>query len=64
MGYPTIIFVTVWGLFGVLVSVLLVRSYRKKSKHKQCDACNGMGFEISVNLYPPQCTRCKGTGYL
>lgn len=64
MDYPTIIFVTVWGLASLLFTIFLVRSYRKKSKQKQCDMCNGMGFQMSVNNDPPPCLRCKGTGYL
>ena len=64
MDYPTIIFTIVWGLFSVLVTIFLVRSYRKKSKKKQCDKCNGMGFEMSINNDPPQCLRCQGTGYI
>ena len=64
VDYPTIIFAIVWGLFSILVTVMLIRSYRKKSKKKQCDMCNGMGFEMSVNTHPPQCLRCRGTGYL
>ncbi|MDH3737409.1 MAG: hypothetical protein OEQ94_10385 [Nitrosopumilus sp.] len=64
MDYPTIIFATIWGFSSFLFTVLLVRSYRKKSKKKQCDMCNGMGFEMSVNNDPPPCLRCKGTGYL
>ncbi len=64
MDIPTAIFVTVWGGASVLFTVMLVRSYHKKSKHKQCDACNGMGFEMSINTHPPQCTRCDGSGYV
>lgn len=64
MDYPEITFAAVWGLFGILVAVMLVRRYRNKSKKKQCDMCNGLGFEMSVNIDPPQCLRCRGTGYL
>ena len=64
VDYSTIVFVTVWGLFSILFTAILVKSYRKKSKKKQCDMCNGMGFEMSANTNPSQCFRCRGTGYL
>ncbi len=64
IDYPTIVFAIVWGLFFILITVMLVKSYRKKLKRKQCNVCNGMGFEMSVNTYPPQCLHCHGTGYL
>ena len=54
IDYPTIVFAIVWGLFFILITVMLVKSYRKKLKRKQCNVCNGMGFEMSVNTYPPQ----------
>ncbi len=53
MDSSTIIFTIVWGLFSVLVTVMLVRSYRKKLKKTQCDKCSGMGFEMSVSNDPP-----------
>ena len=64
IDYPTIVFAIVWGLFFILITVMLVKSYRKKLKRKQCDVCNGMGFEMPVNTYPPQCLYCHGTGSL
>lgn len=62
IDYPTIVFAIVWGLFFILITVMLVKSYRKKLKRKQCNVCNGMGFEMSVNTYSPQCLRYHGTG--
>ncbi len=52
------------GFSSALVTMFLARSYRKKSKKKQCDKCNCMGFKMSVNNIPPQCLRCQGTDYI
>jgi hypothetical protein len=66
MDYQVGIFLSAWIVLGIVVGIMLIRHYSKKTKSSGqiCKQCNGMGFIMSVNLYPPPGLNCGGKGFL